>query len=360
MRFSEIARLRLEAQHISGSTFSAPEDAVLSLGALQAQDYNAARWAAGLRAPGTAEAAVERAIDRGSIVRTWPMRGTLHFVAPGFVRTLLALCAPRVVAASAGRYRELGLDDKTFGTSRELIARALEGGKSLSRSEVMDLLERARISTEGQRGYHIISHLSQTGLLCMGPARGAEQGFVLLDEWVPREKTRTREESLAEVALVYFRGHGPATLPDFARWTGLGLMEARAGLLSVGERLEHASVRGEDYWFAPIPHESAARPAQSHLLPAFDEFLIGYGDRAAALAQGMEQRVVSRNGIFYPVLVAGGRVAGTWKRTVKKGLVEIEIAPFATPGARLKRAAGEAAEAYGRFKGLPVSLSWKA
>lgn len=286
MKHANLARLRLRAQRISASSLASPAEAVRWMGAMQAQDFNASLWAIGLRVPGSTEDGIRRAIARGSIVRTWPMRGTLHFVAPEHARWMLALLAPRVIAAAARRYRELELDDAAFGRSRDLFARAMGGGKCVSRKALMALLGESGISTAGQRGYHILARLAMEGLICHGPAQGAEQGFVLLDEWIPPAGALSREESLHRAALTYFRGHGPAALGDFARWTGLGIREAREGLDAAKDALERITGGGTDYWLAPPDGSALPGKVAARLLPSFDEYLTGYSDRSAMLAPG--------------------------------------------------------------------------
>jgi hypothetical protein len=200
------------------------------LGAVQAQDYLGALWAIGLRLR-AAETAIEQAIATRSIVRTWSMRGTLHFVAAEDVRWMLGLLAPRSLASSLGRLRALELDQAVFNRSRDLFIAALSGGKQLRREAMLELLASANISPGGQRGIHILGRLAQEGLICFGAREGKQHTFALLEEWVPQAMLRlgpkSRDEALAELARRYFTGHGPATLPDFVWWSGLTTSEAR-------------------------------------------------------------------------------------------------------------------------------------
>ncbi|HVF66173.1 MAG TPA: crosslink repair DNA glycosylase YcaQ family protein, partial [Pyrinomonadaceae bacterium] len=129
-----VAAERLANQHLSRQVFEKPSDVVRHLGAVQAQDYLASLWAVGLRTKGATEADVERALADRSVVRTWPMRGTLHFVPAADARWMLGLLTPRVVARSAARYRQLELDERTFARCGEVFVRALRGGKSLTRA----------------------------------------------------------------------------------------------------------------------------------------------------------------------------------------------------------------------------------
>jgi len=220
MTLSDVARYRFSNQLIARQTARTPAEVVAWLGAMQAQDFLGAKWSVGLRALGVSDATVDQALADRTIVRTWPMRGTLHFVAPGDVRWMLALLASRVLAASKGRWQSLGLNDNIFAQSQKVFRQALHGGQ-LTRNEMYQALERAKISTAGQRGYHLLWRNAQEGLICLDAPQGKQQTFVLLDEWVPPAKPLQREEALAKLVLRYFVSHGPATVKDFVWWSGL-------------------------------------------------------------------------------------------------------------------------------------------
>ena len=272
---------RLQNQRLAAPTFENPADTVRWLGAVQAQDYLGALWAIGLRTRGATERKVEQAIADRAIVRSWPMRGTLHFMAAEDARWMLELLTPRVVAASAGRLeRAYGLDEKVIGRSGETVARALEGGRRLTRDAMYRTLDRARISTAGGRGLHITWRLAHAGLICFGPRQGRQQTFVLLDEWVPRPKRMARDEALAELARRYFTSRGPATVHDFAWWSGLLLSDAAEGLHLAKKALVSSDLAARKYWAPRSVPAGGAAPA-AYLLPAFDEYTVAYRDRAA-------------------------------------------------------------------------------
>jgi hypothetical protein len=207
---TDIGRQRLSNQRIGGKGFEWPEEVVRWMGAIQAQDYAQSLWAIGLRLGSATAADVERAVAEARIVRTWPVRGTIHFVPAEDVSWMLKLSAARVLAADGRRLGQLGLDRETLQRCGRLFRDALEGGRRLSRQSMMELLEGAGIGTGGQRGYHILWFLSQAGLICPGPMQDKQQTFVLLDEWVPASRELSREEALAELAERYFASHGPA------------------------------------------------------------------------------------------------------------------------------------------------------
>ena len=355
---SDIANLRLAHQQIAQPVFTTPAEVVAAMGALQAQDYTGALWSIGLRLPNATEADIEQAIADRAIVRTWPMRGTLHFVAAADVRWMLELLTPRIVAGSAGRYKQLELDDAIFARSKKILTKALQGGQRLTRDDAMAELDRNGISIEGQRGYHILGRLAHDGLICFGPRAGKQHTFVLLDEWLPNARRLPRDEALAEVARRYFISHGPATLEDFARWTGLKITDARMGLTMIAAQLIQETVDGTAYWLRADAKYLPRLAPSTFLLPGFDEFLLGYADRSAALdAQHVQKVIPGSNGMFMPTLVVNGRVVGTWKRAIQKKVVKIEVSPFAAVKKTEWAALELVAQRYGRFVGLPVQLA---
>ena len=353
----DIARARLANQGIAAPAFAEPGAAVAWLGALQAQDYLGSLWAIGLRLTSATEQRIEQALADRTIVRTWPMRGTLHFVAPQDVRWLLALLTRRVIAQAAARYRQLELDEATFARSKVVFANVLQGGKQLTRAEMSQALEEANIATAGQRGYHILVRSAQDGLICFGAPRGKQQTFTLLDEWIPPTNELTRDEALATLARRYFTSHGPALLTDFVWWSGLPIKEARVGIELAKAHLAQATIQDQIYWFSPEPPHSAGQSLPIHLLPGFDEYMLGYTNRSASL-DPIHAKIIQPggNGVFSATIVIDGQVAGTWKRTFKKGAVVVEVDPF-RPLTHLERDAfSAAAQRYGAFLGLPVVL----
>jgi hypothetical protein len=282
------------------------------------------------------------------------MRGTIHLLAAEDVRWMLQLLAPRVLSGAASRDRQLGLDAATYSRSRKLLEKALQGGKQMQRDELFAVLERGKISTAGQRGYHILRRLGLQGVICFGLHEGKQPTFTLLDEWVPQSRKLERDAALAELALRYFNSRGPATVQDFATWSKLSLTEARAGLESAAPELQRFTQAGETFWMPKTLAESAGAHT-AFLLPAFDEYLLGYKDRSAVLAAEHAGKVVpGGNGVFRPMMVLDGRIVGTLKRTFKKRSVHIEYAPFAKLKKSDMKAFDVAAQRYGAFLELMV------
>src|SRR6476661_8378672 len=234
----EVALLRLAAQWLTGPGAGGPVEAVRRLLALQAQDFPGAVTSVALRTAARRRKDVEVAMDDGEIVRTWPMRGTLHLLAADDLHWMLELLASRSLTALTARWAQLGLGESDAERARELVTAALAGGARMRRVELLTAIDAGGVATAGQRGYHLLGYLARTGTLCLGPTDGAgEQLYVLIDDWVPAAPPRTRDEALGELALRFFLGHGPATVQDLARWAGLPLRDVRAGLAVARPRL---------------------------------------------------------------------------------------------------------------------------
>jgi len=352
-----VARLRLHNQRIAGATFEKPGDVVAWLGAVQAQDYLGALWAVGLRMRSAVEADIEQALANRTIIRTWPMRGTLHFVAAADARWMLELLTPRVVENNARRLlRQFDLDEAALARSKDLVARALQGGKRLTRTAMYEALETGGVSTAGQRGLHILWRLAQDGVICFGAREGKQQTIALLDEWAPKAKRMGRDEALAELAKRYFTSHGPATLQDFTWWSGLTTADATSGLEMVKQSLAQETINGQTYWLAEAPPATKDSSPTTHLLPAYDEYTVAYKDRSAALNPKYAKLPNYGHGIFNPTIVVDGQVVGTWKRTLKKDTLVIAPSPFTKLNRAETRAIAEAASRYGKFLDASVVL----
>jgi len=349
-----IANRRLNNLRIAGRTLDQPEAVVKELGALQAQDYMQAVWAIGLRTASAVLTEVEQAIADRKIILSWMQRGTIHALPPEDVKWMLRLAAPRVLRQGKTRLAQLGLDEDTLSRCRNVIHNALKSGGVISRPALLQLLEEAGISTAGQRGYHILWTSAYQGLICFGPRQGKQQTFVLLDEWVTDSRELSFEESRAELARRYFASHGPATVQDFAWWTGMTLTDAGKGLEAVKSSFASEIIEGKEYWMPQAPAADTDRNSGVHLLAGFDEFILGYKDRSAVLEPENAHLIVpGNNGIFLPTLVADGKVLGTWKRSFKKQGIELTVHPFEPVGEREGEVL-QAAERYAAFIGLPL------
>ena len=330
----EIALLRLAAQWLAGPGAPSVGEAVRRLGALQGQDYPGAVTSVALRTASRSRADVVAALDAGTIVRSWPMRGTLHVLAAEDLPWMLELLGHRALSGLARRWGQLGLTEADGERAREIVTAALAGGGRMRRSDLLAAIEAGGVATTGQRGYHLLWFVAQTGTLCLGPTDDSgEQLFVLLHDWVRAPRRLARDEALAELARRFFLGHGPATVQDLARWAGIPLGAARTGLAAARGCLAVLDVDGVEHLLDPAtPERLAACRAEAEglfLLPGFDEFVLGYRHRTTILAPEFGDRIVpGNNGMFRPTVVLGGRVVGTWQWTGRGANRTVTATPF--------------------------------
>lgn len=342
--------LRLAAQGIARPAAAGPVDAVRSLLAMQGQDYPGVLWSVGLRS-GATEAEVEAAHASGALVRSWPLRGTLHLVAAEDLGWMLSLTGERTARLAAARHRELGLDQADFARAAAIARERLAGGARADRAELLEAFRADGIPTDGQRGPHLLGNLAHTGLVVLC----GRTEYALLDEHVPDPRRLEPDAAADELALRYFTGHGPATVRDLAWWSGLPLTLVREATARVRDRLDAVEVEGVEHLMRPGLEPDGDGV---HALPGFDEYLLGYADRSAALAPEHADAIVpGGNGMFRPTIVARGEVVGTWSRDRGRAAVRVTADPFAPLTARDAQAFAVAARRYGRFLGSPVELA---
>lgn len=346
-------RLRLHARARMASVL----ETVTWMGALQAQDYESGLWAIGARMTNTTRADIEQALARREIVRTWPMRGTWHFIPAADVRWMQDLLAARLLPAIRRRSADFGFDEATVSRGRNLVVKTLEGGRSLPREQLVQRLAEAGFRVESQAGNHLLRRFGNEGLLCNGLMAGKEPTFTLRDEWVSKPAKLDRDAALAELALRYLRSHGPATLQDFVWWTGLSVSDARTAIAAADAKLTRRVISEREHWFtgdADAPTVSAVE-----LLPAFDEHLLGYENRSAVLDDDRADSVCpGGNGVFRPTLVMQGRVAGLWKKKESTKALTIEVQPYAVMSKAMRGETEKAIRRLGEFQGKPATVTF--
>lgn len=354
MKISDIPKHRLYNQQITVTKFKNPAELVAWLGAVQAQDFPGSLWAIGLRTQNASETDIHQAIADRTIVRTWPMRGTLHFVAASDAHWMLKLLAARVINGIKRRSEQMEIREADIIRSEKLFVRKLQGGKQLARSAMYQLLEGAGISTASSRGLHILARLAHEGLLCFGAREGKQPTFALLDEWVPAPKHFERDAALAELARRYFTSHAPASLEDFVWWSGLTKRDARAAIDFAKTALTEETIAGTTYYLPSSFSDVKVEKAATFLLPPFDEYTVAYKDRSAVLDPRYSNFLHNGNGIFSPIIVIGGQVVGVWKRSLKKDTLTIQITPFSQFSRAEIRNLRDTARLYGEFLKMPV------
>jgi hypothetical protein len=355
----DLAHLRLRHQRLTGDRFERPEDLVRWLGVVQAQDYAGAKWAVAQRTSNTTDAELDRAVSEGRILRTHVLRPTWHFVVPADIRWLLALTAPRLHAQNARWYRDLELGGLDLGQADAALATALAGGRQRTRAELATDLRDAGLGVgDGLPLTTVLMHAELNAVICSGAPHGKQQTYALLGERAPQAAPLSRAEALARLAERYFRSHGPATLKDFVWWSGLTLTDAKAAVEMVQSRLVQEAAEGQTYWRAPSSPPGEGAGSTVHLLPNFDEYIVGYANRSAIFDATHTEKLNSRqNPLFQNTILVGGRMVGTWQRTLKRDAVIVQATAFAPFTESYSRALSAAAARYGDFLDLPVVLS---
>lgn len=352
MKLSDIAAFRFHNQHLSTTNFTEPNEVVAWLGAVQSQDYAGAKWAVAQRAKGLTDKSMDQAFADGTILRTHILRPTWHFITPKDIRWMLALTAPRVQAVNAYYYRQAELDKNIFKRSNAAIIKALEGGKQLTRMELASTLKQIKISADGLRLSYLMMCAELDGIICSGAKRGKQFTYALLDERAPHTKKLERDEALAELAKRYFTSHGPATLQDYVWWSGLTITDAKAGIEMARPQLEHEIIDDHVYWFSPSAPKKKAVTPTVYLLPNYDESLASYKDRSATVDAQYLKMWGQGNPIFSHHLVVNNKVSGSWKRTITKNTVSVDVKPFTTLTETEVQAITAASQRYSEFLGL--------
>lgn len=357
---ADVRRARLRSLLLTKGSRRGVLEVAEWFGAMQAQDLASGAWSFGARCVGLVDDDVQAAQERREVLRTWPMRGTVHFVPARDAAWMVALMSKRPLAGGVARRGYLGITLDLVDRAVAVVEAALRGGKVLTRDECVAALQNAGLPTAGQVSYHLLWYGSQLGVLCQGPPRGKEHTFTLLSEWVPDPARPGREEGLAIMARRYFRGHGPASEKDFARWTGLSLTECREGIAGVGEELVRVDTSAGPMLAAAAVLDDASPVRRHAVLPGFDEFMLGYGDRSLLLEPKHFKTVVpGSNGVFQATMVKDGRAVAVWKRTIKPKTVDITTIQLVPVGDADRRAFEREFAAYGAFLGREPRVTWE-
>jgi len=349
----DIRTIRLRSHQLYASACTTADDVVEWMGAMQAQNMNACKWAIGLRSEATL-ADINKALDEGRLLRTHLLRPTWHVVAAKNIRWMLELTRPNVERGHNSYVRQHGLSITPHDYVRAIDAMvgALEGGRSLTKEELAKSLAAVSLPTSS---FHLNAYLwraETSAVICSGRQRGTAHTYMLLDERTDMQSSLPRDEALARLAMLYFRSHAPATEHDFAWWSGLTLGDARQGIAAINHELTTMQTQGRVFYV----HESCSvrriAHAQVHLLPSFDEYIVDYKDRSDVLDVAFSPRCFTQNGIFFPVVAVGGKVCGNWNATNFARSRQIAVAPFVEGLYYVGAEVQKCSEKYGRYLGL--------
>ena len=356
----EFITRRLRAQRLSSPMPADPAAIVSWFGAVQAQDYVGAKQALWLRAPGLTDAALDRALADGSIIRTHGPRPTWHFIAAEDARWVLAAVAPRVLQRSQTMFKAQEVDAAVMARCRRAIEKTLGGGRFATRTALAAAFKAAGVEAATLRLGLIVMWAELDQVICSGPRQGKQFTYALFDERATGERLST-EDAQTRLAQRYVQSHGPVTNRDFVWWSGLNTAEARRALESVSPALRTETIDGVTYWSSPkAPPAGRAPVGPVHLLPNYDEYFIAYRDRRpTAEATGTADPIDPTQG-YWHVLAIEGRLGGFWKRTIDAKKAAIELVPHRALSRTHRTAAEDAVQRYGAFIGLPITASVRA
>ena len=361
MNEDQISLQRMASQKLTTPSFTTPEEVVSWMGAMQAQDFNMAKLAVGIRMQDGDETKVAKALDKGEIIRTHVLRPTWHFVSAKDIYWMNARSLVRIKKAMAYNDKLLGLTDKVFSKALKVVEKALENGAHLTRDVLADALEKNKIITSENRLAHILMRAELEGIACSGAMHGKQQTYALLSKRVPAVKSLPRDEAITKLTNIYFQSRGPATLADFAWWSGLSPKEAVQGLEDVKHKLSLINIKGKDYWMTTSDKPIAKNVKRSiMLIPAFDEFIISYKDRSASLLDEHTAKAITKNGIFHPVILLNGKAVGIWKRITEKDKIILSPHFFAKPDASTFKLFKQSSLSLERFSGKKIEINYEA
>ncbi len=315
MDFKKISQVRLSSQQISNPEFKTPQDLLSWMGAMQAQDFKMAKLAIAARLGNPNRELIDSAIDKGEIIRTHILRPTWHFVAADDIYWMLELTAPRLMANLNSRHKELKISEDLLKKSNRLIVKSLGKDANQTREEIYEVFKKAKIDYSKNRGSHLLMWAEFNSLICSGASKNGKPSYALLEERVPTKNLISEAEALYKLAKTYFLSHAPATLKDFAWWSGLTMKRAKLGLASIESELESINVDGEIFWFT---ERHATVHPKVKLLPAYDEFQIAYKDKTRSMPFLDHRKKVQQVGVFWPFIVVDGLISGVWKLVSKK------------------------------------------
>lgn len=333
MTLQEIAKRRLVSQQLAGTQIKSPVEMVEWFGAIQGQEYAQTKWGLGLRLLQYTDYDIESELSEGKILRTHLLRPTWHFVSSKDICWLLKLTAPRVHLSNAYMYRQLELDAKVFRRCNDILIKTLHGSKHLTREDINEQFKKHKIIAKGHRLSYIMMNAELEGIICSGAKKGNQFTYSLLEERVKQKNSLTWDEALAELTARYFNSRSPATIKDFATWSGLTINDCRKGIKMIESSLTKEIIEQQEYFLKPDTSLPKERLNKIHLLPIYDEFIMGYNDRSAIMT-------LKNNTPFQydSMIIYDGQVIGTWKRIITKNSIDIKY-NFFKPLSRLENKA---------------------
>ena len=320
-----LTKTRLLNQQLLTPQFTSPQELVSWMGMMQAQDYNMAKWAVGLRLETGNLSAVENALRKGDVIRIHVARPTWHIVSKEDVRWMVALSSQRIKQVVNSYDRTLCFSEEELSRFYRVLEKTLAGTDGLTRPEIkVRLAELGFEITDNRVLTHLMVCAETDAVVCSGIYKKHLSTYMLMDERVPLTQVLTKDESLEKLARKYFQSHSPATLQDFCWWSGLTMADTKRAINIIDNELLIEKCDEQIFYIHSSCRIREGIIERMHLLPAFDEYLIAYKGRTMALPTELYKHAFTNNGIFYQVVLKQGNVVGNWKKQIKKDTVQVE------------------------------------
>lgn len=349
---------RLRTQRLASAPSASAADVVRLLGAVQSQERDQSLWSLALRSREATYASVLGELDSGAFVRTHVLRPTWHYVPAEDVRWLLALTGPRIESGLTARHRELGLDDeREVARLLDVLATALAGGAALTRRELAAALAASEWPRSGERLGHLLLLAEVRGLVCSGPTRKSVHTYALMDDVTPPSEPLGNEAAVRQLALRFFLGHGPASVKDFVRWSGLTARETRAALDTI-EGLARTEVDGVTLWSDPDVPRATPAAHRVLLLPTYDELTLTYPSLAFPILAEHPMTDAPgpyMNSWWYGTVLHDGISIGAWKPQWRKDVAAVRTRLSPRCDAEQRQLVAEAVDSVARFLGRDVA-----
>ena len=356
MQDLDIARWRLRSQFLVSPYADSAREAVGSLLAVQAENPSQAAWAVASRTSDRDQAELAALLDDGAILRTHVLRPTWHFVRAEDIGWLLDLTGPRVRRVTGQQLRDAhGLDDRSIDQAVTAVTHTLASRGQLTRAQLADELRGRGIRGSGQMLMILLAHAELDGLICSGRVADGEHTYALMGERAPAPRRLGRTEALAELALRYFTGHGPATERDLAYWATLTLTDVRAGLQQVRDRLGSFQHDGRTFWHAPGQAPSGPQQPAGHLLQILDETYRGYQDSRWVLDAAGD--VPRTRAAAAGMALVDAQLLAAMRRAIARDHVQFDLRPYRALTPPQIDALDQAASRYGQYLRLKARLT---
>ena len=352
----DIARWRLRSQHLVWPHAVSAREVVGSLLAVQAENPSQAAWTVASRTQHPDQADLAALLDDGAVLRTHVLRPTWHFVLAEDVGWLLDLTGPRVQRVTGLQLRTVhGLDERGIDQAVAAVMAALASRGQLTRGQLGDELRERGIASGGQLLMILLAHTELSGLICSGAVVDGEHTYALMSERVPAARRPGRTEALAELAVRYFTGHGPATERDLAYWATLTLTDVRTGLRQVRDQLDSFQHDGRTFWHAPGDVPGGPQAPAGHLLQVLDETYRGYQDSRWVLDAAGDVPRTRETSVGMALVDA--QIRATMRRTVARDQVRFDLRPYRALTPQQVAALDQAARRYGGYLRLEARLT---